>query len=199
MLAAGTGARCSARKDPSGSFSVVRTEAFIYLALSVSPAQKSPPAPKGAKERPVKVIARNPRARHDYEILHTYEAGLVLQGTEVKALRSGRGSIIGAFGRVFRGEVFIEGLQIPLYAQGNIHNHEVLRSRKLLLHKREIQRLIGAVEQKGNTLVPLELHFRGPTVKVVIALARGKKEHDKREDLKKREAEREVARVFRGR
>jgi SsrA-binding protein len=145
------------------------------------------------------VIARNPKARHDYEILHTYEAGLVLQGTEVKTLRAGRGSIVGAFGRVHRGEVWIEGIQIPHYAQGNIHNHEPLRSRKLLMHKREIQRLIGAVQQNGHTLVPLELHFRGPTAKVVIALARGKKEHDKREDLKKREADREVARVFRKR
>ena len=147
----------------------------------------------------MKVIARNPRARHDFEILHTYEAGIVLQGTEVKALRKGRGSIIGAFGRVHRGEVWIEGLQIPQYEQGNIHNHEPLRSRKLLLHKKEIARLIGAVEQKGNTLVPLELHFRGPTAKVVIALARGKKEHDKRDDLKKREAEREMARAVRRR
>ena len=163
-------------------------------------ATKSPPPPKsGVKERPIKVIARNPRARHDYEILHTYEAGLVLQGTEVKALRKGRASIIGAFGRLRKGEVWIEGIQIPPYEQGNIHNHEPLRARKLLLHKQEINRLIGAVEQKGHTLVPLELHFKGPTVKVVIALGRGKKEHDKRDDLKKREHDREIARVLRRR
>ena len=154
---------------------------------------------QGAKERPIKVIARNPRARHDYEILHTFEAGVVLRGTEVKALRAGRGSIIGAFGRVHREEVWLEGIQIPPYEQGNIHNHDPLRSRKLLLHKREIRRLIGAVEQKGHTLVPLELHFRGPHVKVVLALARGKKEHDKRDDLRKREAEREMARVIKRR
>ena len=147
----------------------------------------------------MKIIARNPKARHDFEILHTYEAGLVLRGTEVKALRAGRGSIIGAFGRVHRGEVWLEGIQIPQYEMGNIHNHDPLRSRKLLLHKREIQRLIGAVEQKGHTLVPLELHFRGPNAKVVIALARGKKEHDKRDDLRKREAEREIARAVRRR
>lgn len=166
----------------------------------MSPSPKTPPAAKTAvKERPVKVIARNPRARHDYEILHTYEAGLVLQGTEVKALRKGRASIIGAFGRLRKGEVWIEGIQIPPYEQGNIHNHEPLRARKLLLHKQEINRLIGAVEQKGNTLVPLELHFKGPTVKVVIALGRGKKEHDKRDDLKKREHDREIARVLRRR
>jgi SsrA-binding protein len=95
--------------------------------------------------------------------------------------------------------VWIEGIQIPHYAQGNIHNHEPLRARKLLLHKKEISRLIGAVEQKGHTLVPLELHFKGPTAKVVLALARGKKEHDKRDDLKKREAEREMARAVRRR
>ena len=166
----------------------------------MTPTAKPQSAPKpGAKERPIKIIARNPRARHDYEILHTYEAGIVLQGTEVKTLRQGRGSIIGAFGRVHRGEVWIEGIQIPHYAQGNIHNHEPLRSRKLLMHKREIQRLIGAVQQQGHTLVPLELHFKGPTCKVVIALARGKKEHDKRDDLKKREAEREIARAVRRR
>lgn len=166
----------------------------------MAPTPKSAPAPKpGAKERPIKVIARNPRARHDYEILHTYEAGIVLQGTEVKALRSGRGSIIGAFGRLHKGEVWIEGIQIPHYAQGNIHNHQPLRARKLLLHKREISRLIGSVEQKGHTLVPLEMHFKGPTVKVVLALGRGKKEHDKRDDLKKREAEREMARAVRRR
>ncbi|MFI5206512.1 MAG: SsrA-binding protein SmpB [Gemmatimonadales bacterium] len=144
----------------------------------------------------MRVIARNPRARHDYEILATYEAGLVLQGTEVKSLRARRGSILGAFGRVHRGEVFLEGIHIPPYEQGNIHNHDPLRTRKLLMHKQEIRRLIGAVEQKGHTLVPLEIHFKGPTAKVVIALARGKKQHDKRDDLKRREAERDMQRAL---
>ena len=163
----------------------------------MSAAAKAPRAGRPAgKSRPVKVIARNPRARHDYEILATYEAGLVLQGTEVKSLRARRGSIIGAFGRVRRGEVFLEGIHIPPYEQGNIHNHDPLRTRKLLLHKQEIRRLIGAVEQKGHTLVPLELHFKGPTAKVVLALARGKKQHDKRDDLKRREAERDMQRAL---
>ncbi len=153
----------------------------------------------GAKERPIKVIARNPRARHDYEILHTYVAGLVLKGTEVKALRAGRGSIVGAFGRLQDGEVWLAGLHIPPYEQGNVHNHDPLRTRKLLMHRQEIRRLIGAVEQKGHTLVPLELHFSGPTVKVVLALARGKKEHDRRDDIRKRDAEREMARAVRRR
>jgi len=151
------------------------------------------------KSKPTKVIARNPRARHDYEILDTYEAGLVLRGTEVKALRAGRASIIGAFGRLRQGEVWIEGLQISPYEQGNVHNHDPLRTRKLLMHKREIRRLIGAVEQKGHTLVPLELHFKGPNAKVVIALARGKKEYDRRDEIKKREADREMARAVRRR
>jgi SsrA-binding protein len=145
------------------------------------------------------VIARNPRARHEYELLERWEAGLVLSGTEVKALREGRASLIGAFGRVRRGEVWLEGLNIPPYDAGNRHNHEPLRSRKLLMHRREIRRLIGAVELKGLTLVPLELYFRGPHAKIEIALGRGKKQHDRREDLKRRDAEREMARAVRRR
>ena len=166
----------------------------------MSPTRKIPePAPRGPKERPHKTVARNPRARHDYEILDTYEAGLVLAGTEVKSLRQGRASLIGAFARVHRGEVWLEGFNISPYEQGNRHNKDPLRSRKLLLHAREIRRLIGAVEQKGHTLVPLELYFKGRHAKVAIALARGKKEYDRREDIKAREAEREVARASRGR
>ncbi len=158
-----------------------------------------PPVPTARRERPIKVIARNPRARHDYEILDTWEVGLVLRGTEVKSLRAGRGSIVGAFGRVQGGEVFLEGVQIPPYESGNRFNHDPLRTRKLLMHRREIRRLIGSVEQKGWTLVPLQLYFSGPNAKVQLALARGKKEHDRRDDIRKREAEREVARVFRRR
>ena len=145
------------------------------------------------------MIARNPRARHEYEILERWEAGLVLSGTEVKALREGRASLIGAFGRVRRGEVWLEGLNIPPYDAGNRFNHDRLRSRKLLMHRREIRRLIGAVELKGLTLVPLELYFRGPHAKIEIALGRGKKQHDRREDLKRRDAEREMARAVRRR
>ncbi|MBI4542869.1 MAG: SsrA-binding protein SmpB [Gemmatimonadetes bacterium] len=150
-------------------------------------------------ERPLRIIARNPRARHDYQILERWEAGLVLAGTEVKALRAGRASLAGAFARVRRGEVWLEALHIPAYVSGNRFNHDPLRSRKLLLHRREIRRLIGAVEQKGLALVPLELYFRGPHAKVVVALGRGKKAHDRREDLKRRDAEREMARAVRRR
>lgn len=142
-------------------------------------------------------VARNPKATHDYAILDTWEAGLVLTGTEVKSLRAGKGSIKEAFGRVSRGEVWLEGMHITPYEQGNRWNHEPVRARKLLLHRREIERLIGAVEQKGLTLVPLELYFSRGKAKVVLALARGKRVHDKRQDLKKRIADREVARAMR--
>lgn len=141
-------------------------------------------------------VARNPKATHDYHILETWEAGLVLTGTEVKSLRSGKASIKEGFARLANDEVFLEGVNITPYAQGNRYNHDPMRSRKLLLKRREIERLIGAVEQKGLTLVPLELYFRHGVAKVTLALGRGKKYHDRREDLKKRDAERDVARAL---
>jgi SsrA-binding protein len=152
-----------------------------------------------ASRRSLRVLARNPRARHEYEILEKWEAGLVLQGTEVKALRAGRASLVGAFGRVRRGEVYLEGLTIPPYDSGSRFNHDPLRTRKLLMHQREIRRLVGAVEQKGFALVPLELYFKGPYAKVTVALARGKKLHDRREELRRRDAERDMARALRRR
>ena len=145
-------------------------------------------------------IARNPRARHDYHLLETWEAGLVLTGTEVKSLRDGKASLGEAYAHVRNSEVWIEGLTISPYAAGSYNNPPPARSRKLLLHKREIRKLIGATSQKGLTLVPLELYFNERGVaKVAIALARAKKLHDKREDLKRRTAEREMARAARGR
>ena len=161
--------------------------------------QPRPSARENASPRRPRVIARNPRARHDYHVLETWEAGLVLTGTEVKSLRAGRASLIGAFARVKGGEVWLEALHIPPYDAGNRHNHDPLRTRKLLLHRREVRRLIGAVEQKGLTLVPLDLYFKRNHAKVTIALARGKQEHDRREDIKRREAEREMARAARRR
>jgi SsrA-binding protein len=145
-------------------------------------------------------IARNPRARHDYHLLETWEAGLVLTGTEVKSLRDGKASLGEAYAHVRRSEVWIEGLTISPYAPGSYNNPPPARSRKLLLHKREIRKLIGGTSQKGLTLVPLELYFdeRG-RAKIAIALAKAKKLHDKREDLKRRTAEREMARAVRGR
>jgi SsrA-binding protein len=150
-------------------------------------------------EEQTELIVRNKRARLDYEILDTWEAGLVLTGTEVKALRDGRANLTDAFGIVNEGEVFLLNLHIGAYGHGNVYNHEPTRTRKLLLHKREIRRMIGAVERQGLTLVPLDLYFKQGRVKTRIALARGKQQHDKREDLKKKDAEREIARALRSR
>jgi SsrA-binding protein len=143
------------------------------------------------------VIARNKRARHDYSILDSWEAGLALTGTEVKSLRAGKATMSDAYGVVHDGEVYLLNLHIAPYAQGNQFNHEPTRTRKLLLHRREIRRLIGAVERQGLTLVPLELYFRRGKAKVMLALGKGKKLHDKRADERKKDDEREMARARR--
>lgn len=145
------------------------------------------------------LIARNRRARHEYEILETWEAGIALRGTEVKALREGRVNLTDAYAVVMDGEVFLINLNIGAYGLGNQFNHDPTRSRKLLLHKREIRRMIGAVERQGLTLIPLDLYFVRGRAKVVLALARGKQAHDKREDIKRRDAAREIARALRTR
>ena len=144
-------------------------------------------------------IARNKRARHDYHILETWEAGIALLGTEVKALRDGRANLTDAYGVLKDGEVFLLNLHIGHYGMGGGFNHEPTRTRKLLLHKKEIRKLIGAVERQGLTLVPLDLYFKNGRAKVMLALGKGKKQHDKREDLKKRDDEREMARAVRAR
>lgn len=145
------------------------------------------------------VIARNKRARHDYAVLDTWETGIVLTGTEVKALREGRANLTDAFGIVKDGEVYLLNLHIGAYGLGNSFNHEPTRTRKLLMHRREIRRMIGAVERQGLTLVPLDLYFKAGKVKATLALVKGKQQHDKREDLKKKDAEREIARALRTR
>jgi SsrA-binding protein len=150
-------------------------------------------------DEPLETIARNKRARHDYEILDTWETGIVLTGTEVKALREGRANLTDAFGVLKDGEVFLLNLHIGAYGQAAVFTHEPTRTRKLLLHRREIRRLIGAVERQGLTLVPLDLYFKRGRVKTRLALVRGKKLHDRREDLKKKDAEREMARALRQR
>lgn len=150
-------------------------------------------------DEPIEVIARNKRARHDYEIIDTWETGIVLTGTEVKALREGRANLTDAFGILKDGEVFVLNMHIGAYGQGNTFNHEPTRTRKLLLHRREIRRMIGAVERQGLTLVPLQIYFVRGKVKAQLALVRGKQQHDKREDLKKRDADREIARALRTR
>ncbi|MBP2476612.1 SsrA-binding protein [Crossiella equi] len=147
------------------------------------------------KERGRKVIAQNRKARHDYAIIDTYEAGVVLVGTEVKSLRLGRASLVDAFATIDDGEVWLRHLHIPEYFQGTWTNHTPRRNRKLLLHRREIERLIGKLKESGLSLVPLALYFNDGKVKVELALARGKKAYDKRHDLAKRDAEREVAKV----
>lgn len=140
-------------------------------------------------------IARNKRARHDYELVDQWEAGIVLTGSEVKSLRGGRASLADAYGIVRDGQLFLLNCHIAPYDHGGYVNHDPTRTRKLLLHKAEIRRLIGAVERKGLTLVPLELYFIRGLAKVSIALGRGKKLHDKRDDERKRDAEREMARA----
>jgi SsrA-binding protein len=154
--------------------------------------------PKPADKPPTTSVARNKRARHDYHILETWEAGVALTGTEVKSLRQGKANLTDAYATVRDGEVFLLNLHISPYEQGNQFNHEPTRTRKLLLHKKEIRRMIGGVERQGLTLVPLDLFFnpRGKA-KVTLALAKGKKQHDKRADERRREDEREMARAAR--
>jgi len=141
-----------------------------------------------------KLIAQNKKARHDYTIVDTYECGVVLMGTEVKSLREGRASLADAFATIDDGEVYLHNVHIPEYAFGSWTNHTPRRVRKLLLHKGEIQKLIGRTKESGLTLVPLSLYFTEGKVKVELALARGKKTWDKRQDLARRDADREVRR-----
>lgn len=141
-----------------------------------------------------KLVVSNRRARHEYHVLDTFEAGIVLQGTEVKSLRDGKANLQDAFATFSGGELWLHNLHISPYEAGNRFNHDPVRPRKLLLHRRELRKLVGQVEQKGLTLVPLDLHFRNGVAKVNLALVRGKKLHDKRDDVKRRDAEREMAR-----
>jgi SsrA-binding protein len=141
----------------------------------------------------------NRRARFDYEIIETFEAGLVLKGTEVKSLRQGGGSIAEAYARVRGGEVFLEGSTIPTIQEASYNNHQPDRERKLLLHRRQIDELRAAVERRGLTIVPLKLYFKEGRAKLEIALARGKKRHDKRRAVAEREAKREIDRAMKGR
>jgi SsrA-binding protein len=145
----------------------------------------------------IQTVARNRRARHEYHILETWEAGLVLTGTEVKSLRSGKANLSDAYAIVTNGEVFLLNLHISPYEQGNQFNHDPTRTRKLLLNRREIRKMIGAVERQGLTLIALELYFKKGKAKVEIGLAKGKKLHDKRADERRRDDERDIARAAR--
>jgi SsrA-binding protein len=147
------------------------------------------------REKGRKVVASNRKARHDYSILDTYEAGIALTGTEVKSLRAGRASLVDAFAEIRRGEVVLHGMHIPEYAMGTWTNHEPRRARKLLMHRVEIDKLMGKVREGGLTLVPLSVYFSDGWAKVEIGLARGKRSYDKRQDLARRDADREIARA----
>ncbi len=147
-----------------------------------------------AKERGSKVVAQNKKARYDYHIEDTFEAGLVLTGTEVKSLRAGRASLVDGFAEVEGGEVWLSGVHIPEYTQGTWTNHEPRRRRKLLLHRLEIERLSSRVAERGLTIVPLSLYFKDGRAKVEIALARGKRTYDKRQALAEKDARREAQR-----
>ena len=147
-----------------------------------------------ARAKGEKLIADNRRARHDYHLLDRVEAGLVLTGTEVKSLREGKATLQQAFAEVRDGEAWLLGLHVPEYGQGNRSNHEPDRSRKLLLHRREIDKLYGQVREKGVTLVPTKLYFKDGRVKVELALARGKELRDKRRDIAERDARRQIDR-----
>jgi len=146
------------------------------------------------KEVGKKLIAQNKSARHDYFIDEVFEAGLVLSGTEVKSLRAGRASLVDGFAMVTDGELWLSGIHIPEYNEGSWTNHLPRRDRKLLMHKKEIMKLTGTLKQGGVTLVPLSLYFKDGKAKVEIALARGKKAHDKRNTLLEKQANREIAR-----
>lgn len=152
-----------------------------------------------AADQGMKMVARNRRARHDYHIESTYEAGLVLTGTEVKSLRAGRASLADGFGQISDHEIWLHNVHIPEYTQGTWTNHEPRRTRKLLMHRREIDKLESETAERGLTLVPLALYFKDGKAKVELALARGKRSYDKRHDLAERDAAREIDRALRRR
>ena len=140
------------------------------------------------------MIAKNPTAKHNYNITETFEAGIILTGTEIKSIRNGKVNIKDTYVMIRKGEAYIYGMHISPYEQGNIYNRDPLRDRKLLLHKREIFRLYGMIKQKGVSLIPISLYFKGSKVKVEIGIGKGKKLYDKREDMAKKDAERQIQR-----
>ena len=144
----------------------------------------------------VKLIANNKKARHDYFLEETYEAGISLHGTEVKSLRMGKCSIKESYIHIEKGEVILYGMHISPYEKGNIFNRDPLRPKKLLMHKKEIQKLTGKIAEKGYTIVPVQVYFKGSLVKVQVALAKGKKLYDKRQDIAKKDQRREAEREF---
>lgn len=152
-----------------------------------------------ADDESLKIVARNRRARHEYDLLETVEAGIVLTGTEVKSLRNGKASLEESYAGIDQGEVWLYGCDIPEYLQANRMNHKPKRPRKLLLHRREIDKLIAKSSERGLTLVPLKIYFKDGMAKVEICVARGRKLYDKRDALKKQDAKRDIDRAIRGR
>jgi SsrA-binding protein len=150
-------------------------------------------------EAPQRISISNRKARHDYFIIEAFEAGIVLTGTEVKSLRQGNANLQDSYAELRSGEVWLEGMHINPYEHGSSNNHEPRRKRKLLLQKKQIRKLLGGLKEKGLTLVPLSVYFKGPYAKVELALARGKKSYDKREAIAKRESDRDLARLKRSR
>ena len=148
--------------------------------------------PKTEREKAQRTIAENRKARHDYHILDTWEAGIALLGTEVKSIREGRVNLRDSYARIENGEVWMMNVHISPYSHRGYASHEEMRQRKLLLHRHEIRKLLGKVAEKGLTLVPLDMHYKNGRVKVLLALAKGKQAHDKRETLRQREVERET-------
>jgi len=150
-------------------------------------------------EAPQRITISNRKARHEYFILEALEAGIVLTGTEVKSLRRGDANLQDSYAELRSGGVWLEGMHISPYEHGNINNHEPRRKRKLLLQRKQIRKLIGGMKEKGLTLIPLSVYFKGPYAKVELALARGKKSYDKRDAIAKRDADRDIARARRSR
>jgi SsrA-binding protein len=163
-------------------------------------AQQDKKARQSGKPAPArKIVASNRRARHDYTVEETLEAGIMLTGTEVKSLRAGRATLTDGYGQISDGEVWLHGVHIPEYAQGTWTNHEPRRVRKLLLHRKEIDKLERSTSESGLTLIPLSLYFSDGKAKIELALARGRRTYDKRQELARRDAAREVERAFRRR
>ena len=158
------------------------------------PRKKKKSRNRSAAEDGIKIIAQNRKARYDYHALDTWEAGIALQGTEVKSLRDGKANLLDSYARIDGGEVYLHNVHIGEYDQGNQFNHEPMRKRKLLLHRHEINRMRGRVEEKGLTLIPLKLYFKKGRAKIEIALAKGKREYDRRQDIAKRDARRDMER-----
>ncbi|MEV0896329.1 SsrA-binding protein SmpB [Actinoplanes sp. NPDC049802] len=148
------------------------------------------------REQGRKLVASNRKAYHDYTIMDTFEAGMILTGTEVKSLRAGRASLVDAFGHEKNGEIYLHGMHIPEYTQGTWTNHEPRRPRKLLLHREEIHKMLGKLRDDGVTLVPLSVYFQNGYAKVELGVARGKKSYDKRQDMASRDAQREINRAM---